>query len=381
MFTKLSSCYKALLFLLILLSYTFSNTQIVKAQLGDAGEILRTSTEDANLLMQNYFKPLGKGFGSNLNSGWVNSAKPYRTLGFDLRIDASVALVPGADEIFNVATIGLSPNVQIDGNPVTSTAVGDVNGPVLSRTETVTNPFTQEQIQTELFSFELPRGYGTPLVPSPMIQLTVGLIKDTDVTLRYIPDISIPGVDDLNVKLIGFGVKHGLNQWLPGGSMLPVDISIQAGFTNFDASIDFEVLPNVDPNNPDIENPFTDDVWQGQRAAIETNAFTGNILVGKNFPIIALWGGVGFQTSTVSFRTPGAFPVILPNDEFQQNPMGNKPFIISRVDDPIDFDIDGANTVHGMAGLRVRLAIFTISASYTLSNYQIANLGVGISFR
>ncbi|WP_416221645.1 DUF6588 family protein [Rhodohalobacter sp.] len=34
-----------------------------------------------------------------------------------------------------------------------------------------------------------------------------------------------------------------------------------------------------------------------------------------------------------------------------------------------------------MAGFRLRLAVLTISGSYTLSNYPVANIGVGISFR
>lgn len=382
MVTKLIQGFKLTLTLFIAgFMILFVMQQKAYGQLGSAGEILRTSTADANLLFENYFKPLGRGFGANLNSGWVNTAKPYKKFGFDLRVDASLALVPDADEIFNVANIGLSENVEIIGNPITSTAVGGVNGPTLRRVETVTDPMTQQEFETELFSFELPEGYGTPLVPSPMIQLTVGFIKDTDVTLRLIPTIDVPGVDDLEVGLIGFGIKHGLNQWLPGGDLLPVDISIQGGFTNFDAEIGFEVLPDVDPNDPNTENPFSDDVWQGQRAELKTNAFTGNLLIGKTFPVLSLWGGVGFQSSTVSVTTPGAFPVTVPNEEFQSDPATNKPFIVTRVDDPIDFDIDGANTIHGMAGLRIRLAIFAISASYTLSNYNIANVGVGFSFR
>jgi len=351
------------------------------AQLGDAGAILKSSMDDANLLLENYFRPLGRGFGSNLNSGWVNSAKPYRPFGFDIRVNASVARVPASDEFFNVAEIGLSPEIEITGNPVTSTAVGDVRGPTLRRTETITDPVTQQSIEAELFNFEMPEGYGTPLVPAPMAQITVGFIKDTDLTVRFIPDTGVPGVDDLEVGLFGFGIKHGLNQWLPGGDLLPVDLSIQFGFTNFDSEIDFEVLPDVGPSDPQIDNPFNDSVWEGQKAELETNAFTGNLLVGKTFPVISLWGGVGLQSSTVSVKTTGAFPVVIPNEEFEQNPQTEKPFTVSRVDDPIDFDIDGANTVHATAGLRIRLAIFTISGSYTVSNYDVANLGVGFSFR
>ncbi len=369
--------------LLPILFLAFLNTISTPAfaQLGDAGAILRSSMDDANLLLENYFRPLGKGFGSNLNSGWVNSAKPYRPLGFDIRVNATVARVPSSDEFFNLAEIGLSPEIEIIGNPVTSTAVGDIQGPTLRRTETITDPVSQQSIETELFNFEMPEGYGTPLVPAPMAQITVGFLKDTDLTLRFIPDTGVPGVDDLEVGLFGFGVKHGLNQWLPGGDLLPIDLSIQFGFTNFDSEIDFEVLPDVEPSDPQTDNPFNDSVWEGQKAVLETNAFTGNLLIGKTFPVLSLWGGVGLQSSTVSVKTEGAFPVIIPNEAFVQNPQTEKPFIVEQVDDPIDFEIDGANTVHATAGLRIRLAIFTISGSYTVSEYDVASLGVGFSFR
>ncbi len=44
-----------------------------------------------------------------------------------------------------------------------------------------TNPNTGQE--EELFSVELPDGTGFGYTPSPMVQATIGLIKDTDVSL------------------------------------------------------------------------------------------------------------------------------------------------------------------------------------------------------
>ena len=361
--------------------FCLCNLEAAQAQFSEASDILRASTTDANLLLKNYFKPIGKGFGASLNSGWVNTAKPYRPFRFDIRVDATVANVPFADEVFDLAEIGLSPNVEIIGNSFTSTAVGNGGGPTLRRTESVTDPSTNESIETEVFRFRMPEGYGIALVPAPMAQITIGFIKNTDISFRFIPTIEVPGVDDLEAGLIGFGFKHGINQWLPAGDKFPFDLSLQFGFTSFNAEIDFEVFPEAGPDDPSIDNPFDSSVWENQKATLKTKAFTGNLLIGKTLPVLTLWIGAGLQSSTFSVKTPGAFPAVVRNESYEQSPQTEKPFIIERIDDPVNFEIKGANTIHAVGGARIRLAILTFSGSYTFSKYDVASLGFGLSLK
>jgi len=74
-----SSINRASLFISVLLVLSFTNINIAKAQFEDSGEILRSGTNDANLLMEEYMKPFAKGFGAGLNSGWVNVLGPGLT--------------------------------------------------------------------------------------------------------------------------------------------------------------------------------------------------------------------------------------------------------------------------------------------------------------
>jgi hypothetical protein len=225
----------------------------------------------------------------------------------------------------------------------------------------------------------MPEGTGYPYVPAPMIQGTIGIIKDTDISLRYMPTVTF---EDINTSLFGFGVKHGLNQWLPGGSVLPVDLSVQLGYTNLTSDFGFEVDPE---EGQDIYNPYAGNpsLWDDQALELEATGFTGNLLVGKNMPIISVYGGVGFQTSSMTLKSPGSYPVTVFNEDY--NPVDNteetREKIIERLDEPIDLSFDGSNSIHAMAGFRLRLSLLTISGSYTLSNYPVANIGVGLSFR
>lgn len=345
-----------------------------QAQFGDAGEVLRAGTTDANLLLENYLKPFGAGLGADLNAGWVNSARPYRTLGFDFRVHVGVALVPGSDRSFNVDQLNFQNLQRVDGPVVSQTAFGeDTPGSVLG--VFVHNPYSDQS--EEVTRFTMPEGMGYPYVPAPMVQLTVGAVKDTDVTLRYMPTVSF---DELNVNLFGFGFKHGLNQWLPGGGTLPVDLSVQMGYTRFNSDFSFDLLPE---SGTDIYNPHSAAIWNNQSAELKANGFTGNLLVGKNFPVLSLYGGVGFQTSEITLTTPGSYPITSFNPDYTPANTNEetRERIIERIDDPIDLNLSGESSMQAMAGFRLRLGFFAVSGSCTLSKYPVANLGVGISFR
>lgn len=347
------------------------------AQFDNAGSILRAGGGDANILLAEYFKPLGKGFGTDLNAGWFNTAKTHSTLGFDVTVHASVALVPSTDEIFDVQSLQFAELEYIDnqyGSSMSPTAFGtNKTGPTLG--SYFDNPVSGER--ELLYSFEMPQGSGYPYVPAPMLQASVGIIKDTDVTFRFIPHSQLPG--DMELNLFGIGLKHGLNQWLPGGRFLPVDLSVQAGYTSLITSVAFDIRPE---EGNDIQNNYPASTWNGQKAEFTADAFTANALVGKTLPVISVWAGVGYESSIINMGTPGSYPITVPNENFDPNdPENDRVKKIESVDDPIDISYDNKNSFHALVGTRIRLAIFNISASYTLAKYPVLQAGFGFGIR
>ncbi len=363
---------RTVLFTLLLITLS---SGFAKAQVNNVGDLLRSGIDDSGLLLENYLKPYSNGFGANLNTGWNNSARPYRTLGFDIRVNAALSFIPADDEFFDVA--GLEPRFQqielFSPSGTTPTVAGESN----TRAEIGRNFINPSNGQEEeLFSFELPDGTGFAYVPSPMIQATVGIIRDTDVSLRLVPSVSAPDVDG-SVSLFGFGAKHGLNQYLPGGALLPVDLSVQLGYTQ----LNFDIGTDVNPESgSDIYDPYDTSQWEGQEITLQSSGYTVNLLVGKNLPILSIFGGVGFQSSTTDVNVKGSYPVTVPNEQY--NPQSQpETKAIEAITDPLSLSIDGDNSVHALAGFRVRLGFIAVSGSYTLSNYPVANVGVGLSFR
>lgn len=338
-------------------------------QLGDLGGLFEGGSEDAGLLFREYLKPLANGVGAGVNTGWTDRARTHRLLGFHVKIHLSAAMVPDIDRSFMLDEIGLTTlEVRQDG-PQTPTFSGSSSG-------SARLGYSEQGVT--LADFRMPAGTGFRYVMTPMIQAGLGLPKDTDIMLRFVPPLSF--LDYGELYLYGLGIKHELNQWIPGGSFFPVTLSILAGYTSFGISTglsarpdDFDAQNDRDPENLGGPGSAT---WDEQEIRFQTDAWTINLLVGKSLPVFSVYGGAGVEGSGTTVRVTGNFPYYVPvsfHDGVRRE--------LNRLTDPIDLSFDGANRLRVMAGLRVSLPLFTFSLDYTHAAYGIVTAGLGISFR
>lgn len=353
-----------------LLIISMATVSTAYAQLGDIGAFLRAGADDATILTKEYLKPFPTGFGTGLNAGWTESAAPKKTLGFSLQIRPSIAIVPGSDQSFDISTLGLDKIVVANGNdPVTSTIAGSKgSGPLL---EIYDDPDANNP--NKIGEFTMPGGSGFSFVPAPIVQASIGLVKKTDLTLRYFPETKIG--DYGSFSIFGGAIKHELSQWLPGGKLLPVDISLMLGYNKIgvDAGLALEETGTRDPNDPNLTSNPTPD-FNSQEVVTTTETFVVNALVGKSLPLISVYGGVGYQKATFDLSVDGDYPVpsynpITPGEDY---------IVLS---DPISFSMDSESSFHTLAGFRLRLGVLAIYGEATLANYFTANAGIGISFR
>lgn len=348
--------YYLLTFALLFALFSF-NTTPTQAQVGNIDDIIRAGVSDAESITKAYLAPIPSGLGGNINSGWVNSAGTHGTLGFDIQVRGVLAFVPQSDENFDLTDLNLEKTSPADpANTVTPTISGnDKLGPEV----------VVEDNGEEVARFNLPKGSGYPIVPSPMIQAGVGLVRDTDLIARYVPEVSY---DNNDFRMVGFGLKHGLNQWIPGAEVLPVDISILGGFTNINLGSDL----NLDPEGLPRDSEAATADYDNQRADISINTFTVKALVGKDLPLISVYGGLGYQTSTMDVDVVGNYPVNV------STPVGDRYDVVSN---PFSYDADGKNTVSLLGGAKLKLAFFNLFGEFALAKYPSASAGIGFSFR
>lgn len=323
-------------------------------------------------LFQAYLKPYANAFGANLNGGWYNTAKPHKLGGFDLTLSVSASFVPSSDKTYNPSQVLAGSNFVV--NPSTGmapTVAGDnKSGPEVSYTAG----------GKTLAKFKTTRGTGVGVIPSPMLQLGIGLIKHTDVTVRYLPSFNISDFGSMNMW--GVGVKHSLKQWIPGIKMAPFfNLSVFGGYTKLTTSLNMGLAPEYYATNLGATVVNDGAKYDNQKMQLVASGFTGNVIASFDLPVITFYGGAGFSSTKTNLKLNGNYPMV-GVDAASNTLVVKKEFM--KVD-PIDIEMksmDGSKTKPRLnAGFRLKFAVVTLHFDYTYANYSVATAGLGISFR
>jgi hypothetical protein len=352
----------------------------------DAGNILKAGVGDANILMNAYMKPFGEAFGVALTNNWFNTGKPLKLARFYVTIVPTLVQVPDSRLTYDVAALGLS-NSMIQTNPAVTqgaTIFGSTNTSVQPMFEMrADNPATG--LPEKIAELTMPAGLGINLMPLPMAQLSIGLIKGTEVTIRYLPQLAIPG-GDINGKvgLFGIGVKHNIKQWIPGMGLLPFDLSGYFNYSVFNFSLGLD-LPVPTGNGPTgfgyKYDGFDPNALAAQELQMTARGMGFGLIISKKLPVITPYASVGFANSSFSLKTAGDYAVESGVYTNQANPLDpdNGKVIVSKFTDPIDITADAKNAFRAGAGVRIKLLILTIHGEYFIQGaFRGINAGIGI---
>jgi hypothetical protein len=334
------------------------------AQIEEIGRFIAGGKADAQLLLQPYIAPAVNAFGAALSGGWYNNAEPHKLGGFDITFTSNIAIIPEKYEKFVIDESKLTSLQLADpSSNIAPTIAGDnAEGPQL-----VYNfeGYTQN-------AFVMPEGLNTNYVPTPMVQAGIGLIKGTEVLVRFLPNISSRGNE---IGFWGVGGKHDIKQWIPGLKKLPaLQLSVMYGYTKLHGTIDINITP--DEIGAGGLPGSTGSAWDNQNMTLITRSHTANLVVSGNFPVICVYGGIGFVSSKTNLKLNGDYPTVYLD--------GTTPSVQVMVD-PIDMEInnqDGSVTKPRLnAGVRFKMAIITIHFDYSWANYSVFTAGLGFSFR
>lgn len=316
-------------------------------------EYFLLASDDASLLMKNYMSPVMEGMQSGLNNGWYHTAKTHKKFGFDITILANAAMVPTSSQTFQFNASDYKFVTLESGNSTVNTVMGGANNTEFG----IRIPETGNY---KIASFKMPDGIkdDVPLntIPSPMIQASVGLFFDTDITVRYLPEIN---TDDVEGNLIGIGLKHNLMQYFGPLDKLPLNVSLLGGFTNMDAKYLISDIDGLAGSN--------------QEAVFQLSTYTVQAIASLDFPVITIYGGVGFEKGTSTLKLNGTY-------ELEYTIEGTNTNVTDLVTNPINMDFD-TEGISAKAGLRLNLGFFKVFGDYTVKEYSTATAGIAFSFR
>jgi len=317
-----------------------------QAQLAGLDKLLQAGKEDANTLMGPYLAPFMRGFGYGLANGWYNTGAAHETLGFDLTISATAAYIPSSDLFYNVLDLNLQ---EIDiVNPrdgLVPTVFGD---------DLITPQYSFKTAPA--LTFEGPTGLnfkqtiGGNYVPTPTVQLGIGLPKGITLKGRYMPNID---AGDFKARFWGVAVQHDIKQYMGPVDKIPFDLTVLVGFTRFHSDLKLSgVINDGGANN--------------QHGLIKANAWTYQIIISKKLSVVTFYGAVGGNTIRSNVQILGTYVLTNPG--------------VVTLEDPVDqLYKDGG--IRGTLGMRLKLGPITLHGDYTFQKYNALTAGIGVSVR
>lgn len=326
-------------------------------------ESILLAADDAALLTENYLNPAMIGLMHSMNGGWYTTGKVHQKFGFDITISANASLVPSNAEFFNF----IPSDYNFLSLPNGETTIPTVMSESTFETE-VDVRIPNGDGTFKVGSFTMPGGIGADLplnaVPSPMVQVGLGLPTKTDLKIRYVPNMSFG--DDFDSGLIGIGLQHDITQYLGTMEKLPLSISVLAAFTTLNASYAI--------NNED----FTDNVSVNNgEAEFRLNTYTIQAIGSLDFKIITFYGSLGYNGGKTTAKMKGDYTLTYDVEDSNGNVVGT---VNESISDPLNlgFDING---MRATLGTRLNLGFFKIFADYSFQEFNTLSAGIALSFR
>jgi hypothetical protein len=326
-------------------------------------ESILLAADDAALLTENYLNPGMIGLMHSMNGGWFTTGKVHQKFGFDITISANASLVPSNTEFFNF----IPSDYNFLSLPNGETTIPTVMSESTFETE-VDVRIPNDDGTFKVGSFTMPGGIGADLplnaVPSPMVQVGLGLPIKTDLKIRYVPNVSFG--DEFDSGLIGIGLQHDITQYLGPIEKLPLSISMLAAFTTLNASYTI--------NNED----FTDNISVNNgEAEFRLNTYTIQAIGSLDFKIITFYGSLGYNGGKTTAKMKGDYTLTYDLVDANGNVVGS---VNESISDPLNlgFDING---MRATLGTRLNLGFFKIFADYSFQEYSAISAGIALSFR
>jgi len=351
---------RKILFSLAIVGSMMSVSTTTRAQDASAiADILRAQQQDASKILGAYLSPVVKGAAFGLSQGWYHTGKAHKTLGFDLGVSVHMVTMPTSENFFDPAKLNLQNTTLV--TPVGGKAP-TLLGPDQATTYASTyDPDGSGPIPIQTFTFNGPEGVdlkgetGVSAVPMAMVQLGIGIWKNTDLKVRYVPTI---GSGDAEFSMFGIGVLHDIKQHIPGIKLLPFDLSALVGYNSIKGQADISGAlekPNGYTGAQELQYTFNSWVVQG--------------IISKKFSVLTVYAGAGYAIVKGNVDVVGQYEVPT-----------NVPGVNFTVRNPISIS-ENHNTARLTGGIRLKFGPLYFNGEYTLQKYNTYSAGIGIAVR
>jgi hypothetical protein len=322
------------------------------AQASQFIRFLQAGTADGSKLTRAYLNPVIESLSYGVNGGWHHTARPHQRLGFDVSLSATAVFLPSSAQSFRADELGLENTVLLNPSGIAPTMIGsDVNTTYQSAIETPGGTELVEYAGAEGLDF--PDRWLVQGVAVPMFQAGVGIGKNTDLKLRFIPTLNLGSVT--RAGLVGLGFMHDIKQHIPAWRTKTFDLSLFAGYTRMSGEINTSTMGFNRPDN---------DLRQ-QEMPFKVHAFLVQGLISKQLTTVTFYGGIGYNAVRSRADVLGSYVTFSDG--------GDNQVVLT---DPFSLSFRN-NSMRVSAGARLNIGDFYLHGDYTLQEYSTISLGLG----
>ena len=282
------------------------------------------------------------------SSSWYSSAESVGKFKLDVSVNFNILPIPNKQKSFVINNSELL-TMEIRGaqSAEIPTALG-------GHTET----FFDFEIEGEAYEWQAFEGIKQDVVAHPYLQATVGLWKETDVTLRYSPKVTI---NTSSYDIFGAAIKHNITQYfrkdIEGSN--PIELAVLASYSVFDLDLYFDEVA-IEPIDPETG---TEPLTSINSIIIDANSWLFQLIASKKVNKFEFTGSVSYTENDFSYKLGGQEGAFL--DLFNQ--------LLSLLD-------ESKNEFKGDIGVNYYFNKFYISSMVTIGKFPNVNLALHYKF-
>lgn len=299
---------------------------------------------DMLFVSSKYVSPAASASTYQSSSSWFSSAESVGKFKVDVSLHFNILPIPNNQKSFTINNDEL----------ITMRVRGSQSADIPTALGGDTSTFFEFDIDGEAYEWQAFEGIKQNVVAHPYLQASIGLWKETDVTFRYSPEITI---ETSSYEIIGAAVKHNITQYFRNDdvSSSPIEIAVLASYSKFDLNLYFDevVIKPIDPESN------TGALTTLNSIIIDADSWLFQLIASKKMNNFEFTGAVGITDNDFNYRLGGDDGVFL--DLFNE--------LLSLLD-------ENRNEFKGDIGFNYYFNKFYISSMFTIGKFPNMNIAI-----
>lgn len=268
-------------YLLVIFIGCFTVVQNAIAQTNDVEDVLT----DILFILDHYNDPAAEASVMQTGAGWFHTAKSLEKFKVNVAVGMSGLPFPKSKQNFSVRESDFI-NLDIrDGDRASiPTALGGQR-----------RVFFDFMIDGETYEFQAFSGLNTDFFAFPYIQSQVGLWKETEVSLRFVPQITI---ERSSYAVYGLGVKHNLSQYFYK-EQRGFDLAFYTNYSLTDLNLGYDEPLDLEPSDGGAPLAIVDG------SLIDFHSINAGLVASKDFKQWTFSSALNYNTSWVNYSLTG----------------------------------------------------------------------------